>query len=323
MSKGKQWWPLLATSHDVKEALSDFQERLRQKQWLRKDNPTVSYHVYLREGNSVMGLPTVNEYMQFSQQDHSSKNLLRVQVLRALCMLLKWQLLLKSDAVVSDVPQVFAIPSVEQPQHMHVGVMANLQSQNKTFTIIISELPLEQQGKVVFGKTKHWVCPQLGDSYKWLTVKTWLDARKKPSFGKWVFGSYPERRAWIEAITGDASQSLQQQLQENGVFLIESNGESDVKILKSMNATWHGGLKKWGLPEFLDEEATRVYIKQEHAQHEKTQVKSSGGKAGYNQHRKRYDEHSRGLLVEQEQAYVAGHDVEDKTPQNPSPAHDE
>lgn len=303
MSKGKQWWPLQATSHDVKDALGDFQDRLRQKQWLRKDNPIFAYHVYLREGASTMILPSVNEYMQFSNQDHSFKNTLRVQVLRALSMLLKWQILLKPEALVSEVPQVFVIPSVDQAQHMHLGIVAHLVFNEKTYTLIISEKSLEQDSKNLYGRTKYWVCPQLGDSFKWMTIKTWLEARKKPSFGKWAFGSYPERRAWIETITKDTQASQEKDM---GVFFIASSGSSDVEQLKLMNATWHGTLKMWALPEFLDEEAVRAYLKQERLMAEKNTKQPS--KPSYHQHKKRYDEQHRVQAHEQEKAYVAGQD---------------
>ena len=301
MSKGKQWWPLQATYTDVKDALTDFQDRLRQKQWLRKDNATHAYHVYLREGVNNLALPsTVNDYMQFSQTDPSSKNVLRAQVLRALCVLLKWQILLKSDAVVADVPQVFLVPSVDQTYHMHIGVVATLQSQNKSFTLIVSEQALSSQPKSFLGKTKHWVVAQTGDSYKWLTIKAWMDARKKPSFGKWVFASFAERKHWVETLQNPHDTVIKQ---EQGVFFVEAHGEQDVALLKQMNAMWHASFKLWALPEFVEEEALKLFMSQEKKEREKYHSPPSN-KQGYNQHKTRYDEQLAQQLGEQHQVYV-------------------
>ena len=242
MSKGKQWWPLQASVHDAKTAISDFQERLRQKKWLRRQDNVATHYIYVREGVYPPLLDSVNDYMQFSSNDTPLKNSARANVLRLLCNLLKWHTLLKPQAILTEPPLVFLTPSLQNHSFSY-GVMAHLSYQGKTLTLIVSEQDLGYKDI----KAKHWISPHHGDSYGWLTVKSWQDQRQLPAFSKWIFGGKTERRTWVENLPKD-----EKSFEAMGVMAFDGLNPVRINQLKYLGAVYRHADKKWFLPSFYE-----------------------------------------------------------------------
>ena len=250
MSKGKQWWPLQASINDEKTTLADFQERLRQKKWLRRQEGVKTHYVYVREGVYPPHADTVNDYMQFSASDTAAKNQARVTILRLLCDLMKWHTLLKPQAILTEPPVVFLTPSLQTHTFLY-GVMAQLNHQGKNLTLVVSEQNLGHDDI----KAKHWVSPQHGDSYGWMTLKTWQDQRQLPSFSKWVFAAKMERRTWIETLPKSEEMF-------DGLGLIAFDGVNAARInaLKFLGAVYRHSDKKWFLPAFYEKTTVLAWL---------------------------------------------------------------
>ena len=259
MSKGKQWWPLQATVEDSKKSILEFQDRLRDRQWIKKTERTALFHIYTKDvAWPTEHLTSINEYMQISTNDPASKNHARVTVARMLCMLLKWHSALRSQDPLLSPPAVFSAPNL-QTGGFHYGLVATIAPSNKPgsrpLTLIISEQELgsEQSG------AKHFCVPQASDTYRWLTLKTWQDQRQKPSFGKWIYGSYTERRQWAE------QDAISKNIKAQGLIQWSSDvndpkKENKIAAIKMMGALYHPATTSWLLPDFWDEEAVLEYL---------------------------------------------------------------
>ena len=94
------------------------------------------------------------------------------------------------------------------------------------------------------------------DSFRWLTTKQWNDQKLKPSFGKWIYGSYTERRVWLE------NKNTHENLSENGLIRWSAGPESQGKIaaVKSMGGLYIPSEKSWFLPEFWDQDSLREWL---------------------------------------------------------------
>lgn len=261
MSKGKQWWPLNATTEDYKKTIIEFQERLRDKQWLKKAEGNMLMYIYATEGQiNTDNLTTVNDYMQISANDNTIKNQGRVIVLRLLAMLLKWHMSLKKELRLLDQPSVFTIPNLINGG-FHYGIIATLEGDSikntKPTTIVISNIDISQSNSF---KVKKWVMPQGSDSYKWLTIKSWLDLKSKISFNKWIFGNFAEKKLFLEK---QIELNDKQKLEEVGLLEYSFNSEENhlTQGIKNLGAMYNSTTKKWYLPYFWEKENIEEYLK--------------------------------------------------------------
>ena len=255
MSKGKQWWPHTASIQDAKNAITSFQERLRQKRWLRTQEGSVCHYVYAKEGAYPALLGTVNEYMQMGSSDTGAKNRARVNVLRLLCTLLRFHIQVRPKAHIKEPPAVFAAPGLHGHDFLY-GIIAEMEQEGKTITLIVSEMDLAGAGSDVV-RARSWAVPQTGDSYKWMTTKIWQDQRQKTSFGKWVFAGHHEKRSWIETLPPAS------QWQEKNIGLLRFDGQDETvrNMLKHLGASYKHSEQVWLLPEAWGEEAVKEWIK--------------------------------------------------------------
>lgn len=261
MSKGKQWWPLQASIDEQRNAITEFQQRLRDRQWIKKNEKPLLLHVYAFDGAwSTEHLPSVNDYMQISANDPMVKNQARVVIVRLLSMLLKWHQSLRHDSPLLAPPSVFTLPDVSTGG-FHYGIVANIQGDarrgnGKPLTLMVSDFDISHQQTF---KGRHWVVPQTSDSFRWLTSKQWSEQKKKPSFGKWIYGSYSERRAWLEG------KPVHGNLSDNGLIRwIAPSGEQGhlIAAIKEMGAMYIPQEKAWFLPEFWDGDALKEWLEQ-------------------------------------------------------------
>jgi hypothetical protein len=227
---GKQWWPLTATADESRAAITQFQDRLRERKWLRdQESSRALYIAFVDAHLPIDHLPSVNDLMRFSSSDGPLRNQERVATLRLLCMLLKWHITMKPGAMLAAPPAIFTVPDLETGGYRH-GLIAPLRTPDnppRPFSLLISEAPLAPANTVEAGgfrgpnvskpaggpRTRFWTMPQSGDTHHWMTVRTWQDQRNKPAWGKWVFGTAFERRSWLETLTTPES------LEEAGLVL--------------------------------------------------------------------------------------------------------
>jgi hypothetical protein len=218
---GKQWWPLTATADESRAAITRFQDRLRDRQWLRdREAAQLLYIAFVDSHLPIDHVPSVNDLMRFSSSDGPLRNQERVATLRLLCMLLKWHITMRPGALLAAPPAVFTVPDLETGGYRH-GLIAPLRtadSPGRPFSILVSEAPLAPPTAVAAGgfrgpgtirpasgpRARFWAMPQSGDTRHWMTVRTWQEQRAQPSWGKWVFGSAFERRSWLETLATPA-----------------------------------------------------------------------------------------------------------------------
>lgn len=259
MSKGKQWWPMQATVDEQRKVITDFQQRLRDRQWVKKNEVPLLMHIHAFDGAwNTEHLPSVNEYMQISTNDPMVKNQGRVVVARLLCMLLKWHQALRPNSSLLSPPTVFTSPNLSTGG-FHYGIVALIQGDPRrgggnSLTLMVSDFNLSPTSSF---KGRHWVMPHGSDSFRWLTTKQWGEQKLKPSFGKWIYGSYTERRVWLEHKT------IHDNLTENGLIRWSAgNGNHTGKIaaIKLMGGLYVPSEKSWFLPEFWDNEAVRDWL---------------------------------------------------------------
>lgn len=259
MSKGKQWWPFQATTEEQRKTITEFQQRLRDRQWLKgKEKVDLLYiHAFEQTWNTEH-LPSVNEYMQISSTDTVVKNQARVTIVRLLAMLLKWHQSLRPDTKLLSPPNVFTVPNVVTGGFSY-GLIAVIEgdqryAKGKTLTLVVSDFDVSLNQPI---KGRKWVLPQGSDTFKWLTVKQWLEQRKKPSFGKWIFASFLERRSWLE------TKHIQEDLLNNGLIKWNApfgNHANKIAAIKLMGGTYIAATKSWYLPEFWDADAVKEYL---------------------------------------------------------------
>ena len=261
MSKGKQWWPLQASVDDARVALTDFQQRVRDKQWIRKTERTILWHIYSLDqaGWTVDQMIPVNEYMQFSAHDSAAKNQGRVVVLRMLCMLYKWHSSTRPGAHLAEPPSVFVAPQLDGLGFTY-GLVATLAgnpryAQGKPQTLVISErdlVPMGPDGRAMW-TGRQWRVPQAGDSFRWMTTKSWAEQRTTPAFGKWIYGSYTERRGWVEGLAQGTSAQQEAALSQAG--LMSWAGAISEPWARQMGAIFVPRMNRWVLPSFWDSDA--------------------------------------------------------------------
>lgn len=271
-NKGKQWWPMRATFDDAKKSVTEFQERLREKKWLRDHEKPSLFYVYVLEQASVDMLPSINSYMQFSSSDSSSMNAARAEVARASSMLVKMFLAVKQNGLMADPPSVFCVPKLKSSGYKY-GVIANFLAEqadgtpSKPLSIIVSEHDLSDQNESSYNSksfVKKFAMPQSGESMRWLTVKTWADAKAKPSFSKWLFGSFKDRQDFVNENADN--------LDKVGCFFWHAPF-SDTPS-KSLGAVYLSEKSIWVLPDFWDESAVKLWLK-----HVSTSTSSNYSKA--------------------------------------------
>jgi len=259
MSKGKQWWPLQASVEEQRKAISDFQQRLRDRQWVKKTEKPLLMHIHAFDGAwSTDHLPTVNEYMQISTNDSMVKNQARVVILRLLSMLLKWHNALRPHSALLSAPSVFTLPNVVTGG-FHYGIIALIQGDPRRgggnpLTLMVSDFDASLQQPF---KGRHWVMAHGSDSFRWLTNKQWNEQKTKPSFGKWIYGTYAERRTWIE------NKTVRENLLLNGLIRWSSEtgaNTGQIAAIKSMGGLYVAADKAWFLPEFWDNESLRDWL---------------------------------------------------------------
>lgn len=279
MSKGKQWWPLQASPQDIRTVLDDFRTRLRNKNWLREKQPVGLYHVYLREGSPVPMMNTVNEFMQIAGNDTSLKNQQRVQVLRLLSVLLQWHVLVRPEGKITDVPFVFALPRLDAfgLGETSMGVVAQLQSQGRNLTLMVCEQPLAEpmqssQNGNKGPRTKSFTTLQSGDAFQWTNTRAWYDQHHKPFLGKWLYGFYPEKKAWVDA-------RRMEQHEKDGLHWFSSAPTASTTsttatntphaskvragMLKLLGGMYRSEDQTWALPGWMDRKTIDSWLQQD------------------------------------------------------------
>lgn len=279
MSKGKQWWTLQPTIDEQKHILIEFQQKLRDKQWLKKNEPSSLFYVYLLDGLSpTEPFESINTYFQISTYDSDSKNQGRVHLLRLLSLFLKIHILLKPTIPLIAPPSVFITPNLISRQ-FHYGLVGTIQATptSKAMSFVVSEIELPFMST---HKIKSFLFPQTGDSYRWLTISHWFENKKWPSYGKWMYGSYAERKLWLDSILSPlshssySSSSLDKILNEQGLFVwnIEQDSffssylSSDymkntlLPLIKKMGGFFYFPLKIWIFPAFIEQESFTEFL---------------------------------------------------------------
>lgn len=277
MSRGKQWWPLRATTKEAREAIMTFQERCRDRQWLGRYEKVAPFHVYTFNGifPGIEELDGINDYIQISNQDSMVKNNARISILRLLCMMLKIHIGIRPKQRLLFEPRICLVPSFKSEEFKY-AIIAVIESDDlaegsKPLTLFISEFEINDGVEKNQGK---FLIPQSKDTFKWLTVKTWMSQAKKPSFGKWIYGDYSEKKKWVDGLIADArvnkdggEERLDETLKEHGLFTWQAEGDfksqentNKIEVIKKMGGYFSWEMKKWFLPIFFEKEALEEYL---------------------------------------------------------------
>lgn len=261
-----------ASFEDARLTLAEFQDRLREKQWLRPNEKPCLFHVYMTDSAPQDVLPSINTHMQFSASDSAARNAARSNVVRAASMLLKLFQAARPDGIIPEPPGVFCVPRLKSPGFSY-GLIAHFDATlisgapAKPLTIVVCEHDLSSAiNEAAPGFVRHWALPQSGDSFQWLTVKKWQDALKKPSFGKWFYGHFKERQEWLQSTTADQWPAM-------GCFAVEA--PSTDPHIRALGAFHHQATGKWLLPDFWDAAAVAAWLKFADAIPNRAPVKSS------------------------------------------------
>ncbi len=250
---GKQWWPMVADLHESLDATRQFQDRLRDRGLIGDSDLPILHHIIKTDGRFAgEALTSCNDYMQLSNQDSLAKAQSRVAVARLLASTIKMMVALKPEGRMSGVPCVFCLPMVGGG--LAHGLIASWDidsSSSRPLTLIISETDALPGLLELRGSIRHWRLVQGANTKRWLTHKTWLEQRKEAAFGKWLFGSYSERKAWAESLDADGISTHK---------LVKWKGDlSDING-KALGAIHHSGTGEWLLPGFWDQESVNEWI---------------------------------------------------------------